>query len=395
MVMSPHHIVAVLFPAWGHTTSFLCVAMQMMQKDPNLVMTLFQHNIMEAVLQTCEYDRTRLRVVGFGDKHIPFGPGVIKEAIGQLAGGWMENLPHLVKGSTGWPTPHALHMDFMIGGFVIEHTKRLVDPACKILAWWSCSLTSLPAHLTDYDFAAIAREIHSDAARRQDRSLDDILNAVTVAWNGSDSLSGRVVKHPGVPDISLFFPVATSELVKALVDTLLTIESPFPFLFALGGKLASLPQELIQRVNASGKGLVCDFWVEQRAILRHGTVGWFLTHGGFNSVSESLSQGIPLIMWPTTAEQPVNATLLSSGANPVAFELVRTGSQLGPSLRSDTIITGTVKDASAEFNATFAAVRGPEGARLRVAGNARQMGKALREARAGEASEELIRLARF
>jgi hypothetical protein len=80
---------------------------------------------------------------------------------------------------------------------------------------------------------------------------------------------------------SLFFPVATPQLVEALLDTLLTLESPFPFIFSLGGQMASLPADLIHRVNASGKQLICDFWVEQRALLQHGAVGWFLTHGGF------------------------------------------------------------------------------------------------------------------
>ncbi|KAJ7724603.1 hypothetical protein DFH07DRAFT_262953 [Mycena maculata] len=377
-----------------------------------------------------------------------------------------------------------------------------MGPDCKILLWWSSALVSMPGHLNDYDFTAIAQEIHSDESRRQGRSMDDILTEVTLAWNGTDKLSGLVVKCPGIPDMydyerlahgagpaegvgqiiagaqkfaravdgfiattslciepvgvpycsdmyrklgqelftvglqahehcwsdaaripptnvvvktfldnavsqygpksvlyisfgSLFFPVATPQLIEALVNTLLDLESPFPFIFGLGGKLASLPRETIDRVNSSGKGLVCESWVEQRAILQHGGVGWFLTHGGFNSISESLSQGIPLIVWPTNAEQPLNAALLSGEPNPVAIELlqVRTGPQLGPSLRGGPTITGTVTDASAEFKAAFDAARGARGALLTA--NAGKMAKVLRDARAGEVSEELVRLAAF
>ncbi|KAJ7436043.1 hypothetical protein FB451DRAFT_1308094 [Mycena latifolia] len=505
--MAAHHIVTLLIPAWGHTVSYLSIATQMVQKDPTLVMTLVQHNIivpqMEAELKPCKYDHGRLRIIGVGEKDIAFGPDMVKLAVGQLLGGWMELLPQLAQGSDGWPPPHALHLDFVAGGYVIEPTKQIAGPACKTLLWWSASLASMPAHLTDYDFAAIAQGIYEDEGRRKGRSLEAILDAVTLAWNESDEHSGRIVKQPGAPDMydherlaygsppaeglaqllvaaqglarvvdgfivpaarcmepvavpqcramyrargqelfavgslahelcwvddappapptdaivrefldsaqaeygpksvlfisfgSLFFPIATPELIEALVATLLALETPFPFVFALGGKLASLPAELIEHVNASGKGLVCAHWVEQRAILQHPSVGWFLTHGGWNSVAEALSQGVPLIMWPTNAEQPVNAALLSSGPDAVAFELlqVRTGPQIGSSLRGGPKITGTVEDASAEFAARFEAARGPEGAKL--ATNARKMAKALRENRAGEAAEELVRLARF
>ncbi|KAJ7109585.1 hypothetical protein C8R43DRAFT_962587 [Mycena crocata] len=154
---------------------------------------------------------------------------------------------------------------------------------------------------------------------------------------------------------SLFFPVATPKHMEALIQTLLDVEPPFPFVLALGGKLASLPKELVAQVNLSGKGLVCDFWVEQRAILQHQGTGWFLTHGGYNSVSEALSQGVPLIIWPVGGEQPLNAALLSSEQNPVAIELlqIRTGPQLGPLRRGGTTVTGTVEDASKEFQETF------------------------------------------
>lgn len=42
--MSVHHIAAMLFPAWGHTISYIHLALQMLNQDPHLVITLFQHN---------------------------------------------------------------------------------------------------------------------------------------------------------------------------------------------------------------------------------------------------------------------------------------------------------------------------------------------------------------
>ncbi|KAJ7450900.1 hypothetical protein FB451DRAFT_1566513 [Mycena latifolia] len=502
--MVAHHIAALLIPSWRHTGSYIYIATQMLQKDPALVITMVQHNAMvaqmEAEIKTLACDTARLRIIGLGDKDLPLGPRMIKEGFGQVLSGWIETVPKLGQGSEGWPKPHAIHMDFFAGGFVVEATKKTMGPDCKMLLWLSCSLVAMPAYLTDYDFAAIAQEICDDDARRQGRSMDDILHEVHMTWNGTDKLSGIVIKAPGVPDrydhervpygagaargaAPLFVgaqklaklvdgfivptgaclepaavsysrelfqtrgqelftvgiqvhelgwdnaaavpltnevvrsflenaaaeygpksvlyisfgtsPSPTPQLIEALVKTLINLEKPFPFLFALGSKMATLPNDLIERVTASGRGLICKFWVEQRAILQHEAVGWFLTHGGWNSICESLSQGVPLIVWPTSGEQPTNAALLSSGPNPVAIELmqIRTGPQLAPSLRGGPKITGTVEDASVEFKTVFDAARGPEGAILLE--NAASMATALRETRAGEASEELIRLARF
>ncbi|KAJ7447918.1 hypothetical protein B0H11DRAFT_2082010 [Mycena galericulata] len=508
--MATHHTVAMLPPAWGHTASYMYLAIQMLQLRPNLVITLVQHNCMvaqmEAELSTCAYDSARLRIIGVGEKGVQVGLTTFKLALGQLLGGWIETIPKLAKGSDGWPKPQALHLDFACGGLAVEPTKQIFGPDCKILVWFSTALVSMPGHLNDYDFAAIAEDIYADPERHQDRSLEEILEAVGIAWNGTDKVSsGRIIKCPGIPDMydyervgygagrpegmshllsaaqklakaadgyivptatciepvgvpqckdfyqkqgqelftvglqahdlawtdseappapptnaviksfldnavkqngarsvlyisfgSFFFPITTPELVEALVTTLLDLENPFPFIFVLGAKLATLPKELVERVNTSGRGLVCGFWVEQRAILQHGAVGWILTHGGFNTVTEALSQGIPLIVWPINAEQPVNAALLTSEPTPVAFEFfqVRQGPQRGPPLRSPALkITGTVEDAAAEFKATLEAARGARGAVLTR--NARDMARKLREARDGQAREEITRLAAF
>ncbi|KAJ7688178.1 hypothetical protein B0H17DRAFT_1203182 [Mycena rosella] len=501
--MATHHIVTLMVPSWGHVSSYIHLATQLLQNDSVLVITMVQHNLMvakmEAEMQTCDYDAARLRIIGVGEKE---AAPTIKDAFGQLIGGWLGTVAQLTHGSEGWPKPHTIHLDSFVGGFVIEPTKKILGPDCKMLLLSSCSLSSLPAMLTDHDITAIAENIYADDACRAGRSKDEILAAIVAAGNGTDKLSGIIVKFPGLPDMydhecigcgagtvpgiapvlasaytlakavdgiittssaciepgaveycralfdkrgqelftvglqahelcwgdaapvpptndevrafldtvasqngpksvlyisfgSAFFPVATPELVEGLVTTLLALEPPFPFLFALGSRMATLPKALIERANASGRGLICEDWVEQRAVLQHAAVGWFLTHGGWNSVSEALSQGIPLIVWPTAGDQTTNAALLSSGAHPVALELmqVRTGAQLGPSLRTTAPVTGTVEAAAAELTAAFGAARGPLGATLRE--NAEKMARSLREARKGDVGKEIRRLARF
>ncbi|KAF8021691.1 hypothetical protein BT93_G1979 [Corymbia citriodora subsp. variegata] len=62
-----------------------------------------------------------------------------------------------------------------------------------------------------------------------------------------------------------------------------------------------------------GRGLVVHDWVDQRRILSHLAIGGFLSHCGWNSVLESLSEEVPMLAWPMGAEQPLNAKLVVMG----------------------------------------------------------------------------------
>lgn len=104
------------------------------------------------------------------------------------------------------------------------------------------------------------------------------------------------------------------------------MELDFRFVFALGGGRGPsiIPQEMIQSVNSSGKGWIESSWVDQKAVLQHHAVGWFLGHGGWNSITESIAQGVPMIMWPLVqCDQAINAANLSTREHPVAFELLQ------------------------------------------------------------------------
>ncbi|KAC9612056.1 hypothetical protein R6Q59_025741 [Mikania micrantha] len=69
-----------------------------------------------------------------------------------------------------------------------------------------------------------------------------------------------------------------------------------------------LPSGFKDRIGK--QGLVVHNWAPQLEILCHRSTGAFLSHCGWNSVMEGLSQGIPLIGWPLAAEQGYNAKML-------------------------------------------------------------------------------------
>ncbi|MCL7034611.1 hypothetical protein MKW94_029201 [Papaver nudicaule] len=71
-----------------------------------------------------------------------------------------------------------------------------------------------------------------------------------------------------------------------------------------------LPEGFVERMNESNKGLVIKKWAPQLEILSHNSTGGFLSHCGWNSVLESLSQGVPIIGWPMGAEQVFNAKMM-------------------------------------------------------------------------------------
>ncbi|KAJ1429517.1 UDP-glycosyltransferase family, conserved site [Sesbania bispinosa] len=72
-----------------------------------------------------------------------------------------------------------------------------------------------------------------------------------------------------------------------------------------------LPKGFIERIR--GKGLLVPSWAPQALILSHSSTGGFLTHCGWNSILESVVNGVPLVAWPLYAEQKMNAVLVTQG----------------------------------------------------------------------------------
>ncbi|KAI3960777.1 hypothetical protein MKW98_026169 [Papaver atlanticum] len=66
-----------------------------------------------------------------------------------------------------------------------------------------------------------------------------------------------------------------------------------------------LGNELMQKVKE--KGLVLKEWVDQEGILSHSSVGGFVSHCGWNSVTEAALYGVPILAWPQHGDQRINA----------------------------------------------------------------------------------------
>jgi len=159
---------------------------------------------------------------------------------------------------------------------------------------------------------------------------------------------------------SIFWP--KEEHIGKLINILLELN--FPFILAHGSPMATIPDEVSEKIKSSGIGMHSP-WTPQQLILSHPATGWFLTHCGQNGVTEALTRGIPMIAWPIDADQPSNAARLSLTLD-VAFELmeIRTGHGLKPLFRGITP-KGTIDAVESELYDVLRNAKGPVGDRKR------------------------------
>ena len=101
--------------------------------------------------------------------------------------------------------------------------------------------------------------------------------------------------------------------MAAVLQTIFYDSSLFYQIFAHASPFAKISERLIEKVKASGLGKLTT-WSPQQFILNHPVLyrylylfwinaynkillqatGWFVSHGGFNGVTESLGSGVPL-----------------------------------------------------------------------------------------------------
>ncbi|XP_054814941.1 anthocyanidin 3-O-glucosyltransferase 5-like [Prosopis cineraria] len=79
--------------------------------------------------------------------------------------------------------------------------------------------------------------------------------------------------------------------------------------FKIGKNMDNSLKKFTSRTHESG--LVVPMWAPQSEILEHSSVGAFMTHCGWNSTLEAITNGVPMIAWPLYAEQKMNAAALT------------------------------------------------------------------------------------
>ncbi|KAF8668663.1 hypothetical protein HU200_051842 [Digitaria exilis] len=82
-----------------------------------------------------------------------------------------------------------------------------------------------------------------------------------------------------------------------------------PFLWSLREDAwPLLPPGFLDRAMAGGSSMTLVVpWAPQDAVLRHASVGAFVTHAGWGSVTEAMSGGVPMVCRPFFGDQQMNA----------------------------------------------------------------------------------------
>ncbi|XP_057518518.1 linamarin synthase 1-like [Amaranthus tricolor] len=117
-----------------------------------------------------------------------------------------------------------------------------------------------------------------------------------------DKRSPNSVIYVNYGSLAILTPKQLEEFAWGLAN------SNHPFLWIIRsdlveGKSEIITQEYLEEIK--GRGLISS-WCPQEKVLQHPSVAVFLTHCGWNSTLECISEGVPIICWPFFAEQQTN-----------------------------------------------------------------------------------------
>lgn len=76
-----------------------------------------------------------------------------------------------------------------------------------------------------------------------------------------------------------------------------------------GDDQRQLPKGYEERVK--NRGIIVRDWAPQLEIIRHPSTGGFISHCGWNSCMESITNGVPIAAWPMHSDQPRNSVLIT------------------------------------------------------------------------------------
>ncbi|ESW23307.1 hypothetical protein PHAVU_004G035800 [Phaseolus vulgaris] len=196
------------------------------------------------------------------------------------------------------------HMARHMGGshylnFLVHHCF----PALNLTQWWLCDtayelepqvLTLVPSLLP---IGPLLRSDHYYKTNATLRSLGQFWEEDLSCMSWLDEQADGSVLYVAFGSFTLFDQNQFNELALGLDLT----NRPFLWVIREDNKMA-YPHEF-----QGHKGKIVN-WAPQQKVLSHPAIACFVTHCGWNSTMEGLSNGVPLLCWPYFGDQPYNKT---------------------------------------------------------------------------------------
>ncbi|KAK7302534.1 hypothetical protein RJT34_13426 [Clitoria ternatea] len=117
-----------------------------------------------------------------------------------------------------------------------------------------------------------------------------------------ESKEPKSVVYVNFGSITVMSPEQLLEFAWGLANS----KKPFLWIIrpdlVIGGSVI-LSSEFVNETK--DRGLIAS-WCPQEKVLNHPSIGGFLTHCGWNSTTESLCAGVPMLCWPFFGDQPTN-----------------------------------------------------------------------------------------
>lgn len=125
----------------------------------------------------------------------------------------------------------------------------------------------------------------------------------TLEWLGKQSEHSVIYVSFGT--VVNLAPVQMQEIFEGLIST------GKPFIWSLKQQdrdalSIDIRKQFDLESDSSNPAYLVVPWAPQKAVLSHRSVGVFVTHGGWNSITEGIFCGVPMVVWPMMLDQHSN-----------------------------------------------------------------------------------------